>query len=133
MMDSLAGKIRKWLFPPAVTSRTVTIQGSTLCVENGSSHIRTLSMYRLMVPIPGEFAYGVEYRLDERGEFKVARGIHGSVVVRNRKDNASAIPVCWLPERFVGKRVDRYITHVDGKRVEFKAGFKTADGILRPE
>jgi len=131
MKNSLACKIRKWLFPAAVSSRTVTIQGSTLYVENGSSRIRTLSIYRLAVPIPGEFAYGVEYRLDERGEFKVDRGIHGSVVVRNRQGNASAIPVCWLPKRFVGKRVDRYITHVDGKKVEFKAGFKTAADILR--
>ncbi len=133
MLSSMTERIREWLFPAGASSRTVTIQGSTLCVENGSTRIRTLSLYRLAVPIPGEFAYGVEYRLDDQGEFKVDRGSHGSVVVRNKRDTASAFPVCWLPKRFVGKRVDRYITHVDGKKVEFKAGFKTSASVLGSE
>jgi len=111
------------LLLPAPASQTVFIEGGTLSVKS-PPRVRSLSLYRLQFHVPGESNYGVEYRVSERGEFRVDRGSHGGVVVRNNRDKNYSIPVCWLPDRFLGKNVDRYIVHVDGKRANYRAGLK---------
>jgi hypothetical protein len=122
MLNAIVEGIRGFLLPVPV-SQTVFIRGGTVSVKS-PPRVRTLSLYRLRFHVPGGSNYGVEYRVSERGEFRVDRGSHGGVVVRNNRDMNDSVPVCWLPERFLGKNVDRYIVHVDGKGTNYKAGVK---------
>jgi hypothetical protein len=122
MLNAIVAGIRGLLLPTPA-SQTVFIEGGTLSVKS-PPRVRSLSLYRLKCHVPGAFSYGVEYRASEQGEFRVDRGIHGGVVVRNNRDKNCSIPVCWLPDRFLGKNVDRYIVHVDGKRANYRAGLK---------
>lgn len=121
MLRRFTEHVRKWLFSGAAVSRMIRIDGGTLRVETGTSRTVSLSFYRLRVPVPGKKIYGVEYKVAAHGEFTVERGRHGGMVLRNRYATSCSIPVCWMPERFLGKSVDRYITQIDGRRVHYKA------------
>ena len=120
MLNAIAAGIKWWMLPSAV-SQTIDIRGGTLSVTT-PTHVRSLSLYRLKFHVPGEHSYGVEYRVSDDGEFHVDRGFSGGIVIRNNREKNSFVPVCWLPERFLGKKVDRYIVHVDGKRSNYRAG-----------
>ncbi len=122
MLNAIVEGIRGFLIPTPA-SQTIFIQGGTVSVKT-PPRVRSLSLYRLRFHVPEGSNYGVEYRLSERGEFRVDRGNHGGVVVRNNRRMNDYIPVCWLPERLLGKNVDRYIVHVDGKSTNYKSGFK---------
>jgi hypothetical protein len=131
MLNAIVAGIRGFLLPAPAT-QTVFIQGGTVSIK-APPRVRTLSLYRLRFHVPGGSNYGVEYRVSERGEYRVDRGSHGGVVIRNNRDMNDSIPVCWLPERFLGKNVDRYIIHVDGKGTNYKAGLKYTSRISATE
>jgi len=124
MLNQVFSGIRGLLLP-APASQTVFIEGERLSVKS-FSHARSLSAFRLKVDVPCALSYGVEYRVSKYGEFRVDRGLHGSLVlvVKNNREGIYCMPVCWLPERFLGKNVDRYIVHVNGKKTNYRAGMK---------
>lgn len=122
MLNRLTANIGKWLFPAASVSRTITIRGGTLTAETGTSRRMSLSIHRLRVPVPGKQSYCVQFKVADHGEFKVERGGHGGVVLRNRYAGSCTIPACWIPERFLGKTVDRYIVQIDERKVHHKTG-----------
>ncbi|MBI5420205.1 MAG: hypothetical protein HZA60_08945 [Deltaproteobacteria bacterium] len=123
MLKLLTDGIKEWLVP-AVASRMILIEGGVLFVKCDTYFTRSLSLYAMRVYVPGVYTYGVEYRLAEGGEFRVTAGKNGGVVARSKYVRSCSIPVCWLPKRFLGKDVDRYIIRIDGKRVNMKAGMK---------
>ncbi len=98
------------------------MEGFSLALKQGY-HIKSSVNLRLVpVFIPDCRTYTVEYSLHPDGEFVGYREEDGRIGLRSRLDPRIRVPVCWLPEAFVGKALNRFILRVDRKQVRFRAG-----------